>query len=131
MEQYRLFVDTSERLVARRQVVNTFFLSVNTLALPALGLVAREVQTSPLAAIGVVAISPAADRALGALDARFVDQGANLALIEVKSPWELLFREFVNGIWLASAVQVYLDLMRSEGRAREMAKHLRGERIGF
>ena len=74
---------------------------------------------------------PAADRALGALDARFVDQGANLAVIEVKSPGELLFRELVNGIWLASAVQVYLDLMHSEGRAREMAKHLRRERIGF
>ena len=74
---------------------------------------------------------PAADGALGALDARLVDQGANLAVIEVKSPGELLFREFVNGVWLASAVQVYLDLMRSEGRAREMAKHLRQERIGF
>ena len=74
---------------------------------------------------------PAAERALGALDARVVDQGANLAVIEVKSPGELLFRESVNGIWLASVVQVYLDLMRSEGRAREMAKHLRQERIGF
>ena len=74
---------------------------------------------------------PAADRALGALDARFVDQGANLAVIEVTSPGELLFREFVNGIWLAGAVQVYLDLMRSEGRAREMAKHLRREKLGF
>ena len=74
---------------------------------------------------------PAADRALGALDARFVGQGANLAVIEVKSPGELLFREFVNGIWLAGAVQVYLDLMRSEGRATDMAKHLRHERIGF
>ena len=73
----------------------------------------------------------AADRALGALDARVVDQGANLAVIEVKSPGDLLFRESVNGIWLAGAVQVYLDLMRSEGRAREMAKHLRQERIGF
>ena len=60
MEQYKLFVDTSERLVARRQVVNTFFLSVNTLALSAVGLVAKEVQTSPLVAIGVVAISIAA-----------------------------------------------------------------------
>ncbi len=74
---------------------------------------------------------PAADRALGALDARFVDQGANLAVIEIKSPGELLFRESVNGVCLASTVQVYLDLMRSEGRAREMAKHLRQERIGF
>ena len=74
---------------------------------------------------------PAAGRTLDALDARFVDQGANLAVIEVKSPGELLFRESVNGVWLAGAVQVYLDLMRSEGRAREMAKHLRHERIGF
>ncbi len=75
--------------------------------------------------------SPAADRALGAMDARFVDQGANLAVIEAKSPSELQFRESVNGIWLASAVQVYLDLMRSEGRARELAKHLRHEKIRF
>lgn len=60
MEQYKLFVDTSERLVARRQVVNTFFLTANTLALSAVGLVAKEVQTSPLVAIVVVAISIAA-----------------------------------------------------------------------
>ena len=44
---------------------------------------------------------------------------------------QVLFRESINGIWLASPVQVYLDLMGSEGRAREMAKHLRQERIGF
>ena len=62
---------------------------------------------------------PAADRALGALDARFVDQGANLAVIKVESPGELLFREFVNGVWLASAVQVYLDLMCSEHGPRQ------------
>ena len=60
MEQYKLFVDTSERVVARRQVVNTFFLSVNTLALSAVGLVVTEIQTSPLVAIGVVAILIAA-----------------------------------------------------------------------
>ena len=74
---------------------------------------------------------PAADGALVALDGRIVDQGANLAVIEVKSSGELLFRELVDGIWLATPVQVYLDLMRGEGRAREMAKHLRKERIGF
>ncbi|MCY4011115.1 MAG: hypothetical protein OXG82_00210 [Gammaproteobacteria bacterium] len=60
MEQYRLFVETSERLVARRQVVNTFFLSANALALSALGLIAKEVSHSPLAAIGIVAVSAAA-----------------------------------------------------------------------
>lgn len=76
-------------------------------------------------------VGPAADRALAAIDARLVDQGANLAVIGVKTPGELQFREFVNGAWLASPVQVYLDLMRGEGRAKEMANHLRQERIGF
>lgn len=71
------------------------------------------------------------EEALGALDARVVTEGANLGVIEVKSPGELLFREKVDGAWLASPVQVYLDLMRSEGRAKEMAGHLRQERIGF
>ncbi len=74
---------------------------------------------------------PAADQALGALDARVVEQGANLAVIECKSPGELLFRESVNGIWMAGVVRVYLDLMCSEGRSRDMARHLRHEGIGF
>ena len=76
-------------------------------------------------------VSPAADEALKALDARFVDRGANLAIIEVKSPDELQFRQLVNRIWLANPVQVYLDLMRGEGRAGEMAIHLRTEMLGF
>ena len=71
------------------------------------------------------------DRVLDALDANMVDRGANLVVIEAKSSGELLFRELVDGIWLASPVQVYLDLIRGEGRAREMAKHLRQERLGF
>ena len=74
---------------------------------------------------------PAVDAALAALDARPVDQGANLALIEVKSPDGLLFRESAKEVWLASAVQVYLDLMRGESRAKDLAGHLRRERIGF
>jgi len=74
---------------------------------------------------------PAADAALMALNARVVSQGANLAIIEAKSSGELLFRERIHEIWLASPIQVYLDLMRSEGRAKEMADHLRKERIGF
>jgi len=72
-----------------------------------------------------------ADAALAQLDARVVTEGANLAVIETRSAGELLFREQVDGIWLASPVQVYLDLLRGEGRAREMAEHLRRERIGF
>ena len=60
MEQYKLFVETSERLVARRQVVNTFFLSVNALAVSAIGLIAREAPDSPLIAFAIAAISVAA-----------------------------------------------------------------------
>jgi len=72
-----------------------------------------------------------AEEALSALGARVVTEGANLGVIEAKSSGELLFRERVDGVWLASPVQVYLDLVRSEGRAKEMAEHLRHERIGF
>ncbi len=75
--------------------------------------------------------TPAADEVLNSLDARFVTQGANLAVIEVESSGELLFRKHINRTWLANPVQVYLDLMRSEGRARELAIHLRNEWIGF
>lgn len=73
----------------------------------------------------------AADRAIGDLDARPVSEGANLAIVEAKSSGELLFREQMNEIWLASPIQIYLDLMRSEGRAKEMAEHLRREKIKF
>ena len=76
-------------------------------------------------------VGSAADHAMGALRARGVTEGANLALIDVESPGELLFRERVGEVWLASPVQVYLDLVRGEGRSKELAEHLRRERIGF
>jgi hypothetical protein len=72
-----------------------------------------------------------ADAAMAELDARVVNEGANLAVIETKSAGELLFSQQVGGVWLASPIQVYLDLLRGEGRAKEMAEHLRRERIGF
>ncbi|MES2537552.1 MAG: hypothetical protein V4632_16965 [Pseudomonadota bacterium] len=72
-----------------------------------------------------------ADAAIADLGARVVNEGANLVIIDAKSPGELLFREQVGGIWLASPVQVYLDLLRGEGRSKEMAEHLRKERIDF
>lgn len=73
----------------------------------------------------------AADAAIGELGARVVSEGANLAIIETKSSGDLLFREQVGGIWMANAIQVYLDLLRGEGRAKELAEHLRKERIGY
>ena len=78
-----------------------------------------------------ILMSPAADGAIGELGARAVSEGFNLAVIEAGLPGDLLFRERVDGSWLASPIQVYLDLLRSEGRAKEMAEHLRRERIRF
>jgi len=69
--------------------------------------------------------------AISELGARSVSEGANLAIIDVDSPGELLFRNKMEGVSLASPVQVYLDLMHGEGRSMEMAEHLRKERIGF
>jgi hypothetical protein len=73
----------------------------------------------------------AADVAIGELGERVVNERANLGIIEAQSPGELLFRQEVGGVWLASPIQVYLALLRGEGRAKEMAEHLRRERIGF
>jgi hypothetical protein len=72
-----------------------------------------------------------ADAAIGDLGARVVNEGANLAIIEAKSPGELLFRERIDGLWLASPIQIYLDLLRGEGRSKDMAEHFRKERIRF
>jgi hypothetical protein len=74
---------------------------------------------------------PRAAEALADLDARPVTEGANLIVIDARASGAFLFRERPSGVWLASPIQVYLDLMRSEGRAREMADYLRKERMGF
>jgi hypothetical protein len=71
------------------------------------------------------------EAAIRKVGARSVSKGANLEILEVKSGGDLLFREKVNKVWLASPIQVYLDLLRVEGRAKEMAEHLRREKIKF
>jgi len=71
-----------------------------------------------------------AEAALSKLEARVVTEGANLLVIETKSQGEFLFKERYGSVWLANPVQVYLDLLRSGGRAPEAAEHLRRERIG-
>lgn len=73
----------------------------------------------------------ATEAALSELGVRAVTEGANLVVIEAKPPGDMLFRQRVGGIWLSSPIQVYLDLLRSEGRAKELAEHLRKEKIGF
>lgn len=78
-----------------------------------------------------VLIGANTDAAIADLNARVVNEGANLGVIDARSSGELLFRERVDGLWLASPIQIYLDLLRGEGRSKEMAEHFRKERIGF
>lgn len=72
----------------------------------------------------------AAEAILNELGIKRVSEGANLHVIETTALGAFLFKERIGGIWLASPIQVYLDLLRGSGRAIEMAEHLRQERIG-
>ena len=57
LEQYKIFVGTSEALVLRRQNVNTFFLSVNSILLAGEGLLLREEDLSLLASAATVGLA--------------------------------------------------------------------------
>ena len=72
-----------------------------------------------------------ADAALGELSAKSTSEGANLSVFEVGSSKDILHRKREDGVWYAHPIQVYLDLLRLEGRARDAANHLREERIRF
>src|SRR5258708_1632130 len=65
------------------------------------------------------------------LNAREVTEGSNFEAIETKSEGYFLFSEEHRGVRLANPIVVYLDLLQNGGRAKEMAEHLRRERIGF
>jgi len=56
LEQYKLFVGTSEALVSRRQQVNTFFLSVNSIILAATGLLIREKTANSIAGPALIVL---------------------------------------------------------------------------
>jgi hypothetical protein len=71
------------------------------------------------------------ERVIKELDAREVTEGTNLHIIDTRSESAFIFKERIGSVWLASPVQVYLDLLLASGRAQEMAEHLRRERIGF
>jgi DNA-binding transcriptional ArsR family regulator len=71
------------------------------------------------------------DAALKELGARLVTEGSNLKVIVTHSEGPFLFKIRVDDAWVASPIQVYLDLLHKEGRSQELADHLRRERIGF
>jgi len=72
-----------------------------------------------------------AEAALSELDAKLTSEGANVSVIEVSSPKDLAFSRLEGNIRYAHPIQIYLDLLRMEGRARDAARNLREATIGF
>jgi len=71
------------------------------------------------------------EAALTELNARHTSEGSNLWVTEVASAKEMTHRRQEGDVWYAHPIQVYLDLLKMEGRAREAAKNLREKMIGF
>jgi hypothetical protein len=59
LEQYRLILETTESLQARRQTLHTFFMSINSLFLAAIGLLAKESLDNSAVAMGVIVLGVA------------------------------------------------------------------------
>lgn len=59
-EQYKIMVESSERLVARRQGVNTFFLTANGAIITAIGLLVQASGVPHLKAVAITALALAA-----------------------------------------------------------------------
>ena len=68
---------------------------------------------------------------LADMDARSVSEGWNLGVIDVRSAADIDVGVRCDGIALAPPIQVYLDLLQGTGRSKEMAAHLRAERLDF
>ncbi|MCW2318851.1 hypothetical protein M2322_004420 [Rhodoblastus acidophilus] len=66
---------------------------------------------------------------LASIDARPVREGWNLGVHEIPLDSELRFRQRVNDLWVADPLQAYLDLLQAGGRAKELAQHLRAEKL--
>lgn len=76
-------------------------------------------------------VNASLDTALKELRAQPVTTGWNLGVWQSKDG-DMLFREQHDSMWVASVFHVYLDLVQSEeGRSKELAEHLREERIQF
>lgn len=76
-------------------------------------------------------IAPGARReeALERLGVRPVSEGWNLALVETNARGEVTVGERIDGVMIAPPLQVYLDLLQGSGRSKEMANHLRSEKL--
>lgn len=59
------------------------------------------------------------------------DDGANVIFMITREYSPLLLRRRLDGVWVASDVQLYLDLQNWPARGKEQAEHLRKERLNY
>ena len=69
-------------------------------------------------------------RILEQIDARQVSEGWNLGVLETRGRTDIIVGDEIAGVSLAPPLQVYLDLLQGASRSKEMAAHLRSERLG-
>ena len=69
------------------------------------------------------------DWLISTLGAREVSEGANLAVIDGKLTTHRYKKNGGGERLLASPLQVYLDLLEDHGRSKEMAEHLRSQKL--
>lgn len=72
---------------------------------------------------------PRQQEAIEMMRARPVNEGWNLGIIETRARGDVTVGERLGGVCLAPPLQVYLDLLQGTGRSKEMAAHLRAERL--
>jgi len=73
---------------------------------------------------------PVRDRVLEEIKAKRVSEGWNLAILETRGEKDIIVDHGSRAVAFAPPLQVYLDLLHGSGRAKEMAAHLRKERLG-
>lgn len=76
-----------------------------------------------------LAAGPVAEAVLEFLEARPVREGWNLGIIETNFAGVFAFRQRIGDAWFAHPLETYLDLLQLGGRSKEMAEHLRAERL--
>lgn len=98
------------------------------------GIAAGQIHTPYLSSVSQLTCRMSAGGPITAvldrLEARPVREGWNLGVVEAKSDGELRFHQRINDLWVSDPLQTYLDLLQTGGRAKELAQHLRSERLG-
>lgn len=98
------------------------------------GISAGQVHAPYLSGVSQVACRATGGKPLQAMleevGARPVREGWNLGVQELRADDQLRFRQRIGDLWVADPLQAYLDLLQSGGRAKEMAQHLRAEKLG-